>query len=74
VQTEGQEEEQTNTTKLKVAFRNFSNTPKNSPSLLHIQFISFVPFSQSTAIISLNVYNETSLKMATDCVLCEVNT
>jgi len=70
MRTEGQAERQTDMKKLKADFRSFSNAPKNSPSLLHIQFIRVVSFSHSTAIISLYVNNE----MATDCFLCEVNT
>ena len=74
MQTERQAEGQTNMKNLKVDFRCFSNAPKNAPSLLHIQFIRFISLSHSTAIISLCVNNEMALKMATDCVLCEVNT
>ena len=47
---------ETDMTKLIVAFRNFSNSPKNSTFRPHSLFVCFVWISEQTAIISLIQY------------------
>jgi hypothetical protein len=43
----------TDTTKLKVAFRNFAKAPKNYTVSLHIEILCFVWIPEETALISL---------------------
>jgi len=57
LQVDGQTDRQTNMAKIKVAFCNFANEPKNSTFCPHTEFMCSVWISEQTAIISLHNIN-----------------